>query len=84
MTPACSNAETGVGASITSVSQPCVGNCADFKSAASVIKIVAETASEDALPFLAAALIAAISVVPNAFVIIIAAVRRLAAPIRVK
>ena len=32
--PACSNADTGVGVSMTSVSQPCVGNCADFSTAA--------------------------------------------------
>ena len=64
MTPACSRADTGVGASITSVSQPWVGNCADFSKAASAIKTVAKTASDEPSPPLAAALIAAISVVP--------------------
>ena len=30
MTPACRSADTGVGVSMTSISQPWVGNCADF------------------------------------------------------
>lgn len=38
MIPACSRAETGVGASITSVSQPCTGKAAHFSAAASTRK----------------------------------------------
>ena len=32
-TPACSSADTGVGASITCINQPCTGSCAHFSSA---------------------------------------------------
>ena len=41
MMPACNIAETGVGVSITSTSQPCSGNCADFSSAVSTSSSVA-------------------------------------------
>jgi hypothetical protein len=65
ITPACSRAETGVGASMTSVSQPWVGNCADFSTAASASRAAAARAAQEASPLRASALIAAMSVVPK-------------------
>ena len=41
MMPACSSAETGVGVSITSISQPCTGNWADFNRPAKTISTAA-------------------------------------------
>ncbi len=66
-TPACSKADTGVGASIISVSQPWVGNCADFKTAASASRAAAATSDQECCPRAAIALIVAISVVPMLF-----------------
>ena len=63
-TPACNSAETGVGASITSVSQPWLGNCADFKSAASAKSPAAVAAIPPPSPRRAALRIPAIWVVP--------------------
>ncbi len=67
ITPACSSAETGVGASIISVSQPWVGNCADFSTAASASRAAAATSAQECCPLRASALIVAISVVPMLF-----------------
>ena len=50
ITPACSSAETGVGVSITSVSQPWTGNCADLKIAASASKPAARATPPGATP----------------------------------
>ena len=63
MTPAWSSADTGVGASITSVSQPCSGNCADFSIAATANRHAATTAAGPPSPMCAAAAIVAMSVV---------------------
>ena len=64
MTPACSSAETGVGASITSVSQPCTGNWADFSNAASARRQAAATARLPPAPCRAAPRMVPISPVP--------------------
>ena len=65
ITPACSRAETGVGASMTSVSQPWVGNCADFSSAASASRTAATMPAHVVPPLRASALMAAMSLVPK-------------------
>jgi hypothetical protein len=65
MTPACSSAETGVGVSITSVSQPWVGNCADFRIAASASAAATQVAPGTLSAAEAALRIAAMSPVPN-------------------
>ena len=63
ITPACSSADTGVGASITSVSQPCSGNCADFRIAASASSDATRIAGQELTSTRASSNIVAISVV---------------------
>ena len=64
MTPAWSRADTGVGVSMTSVSQPCIGNCADFRTAARARAAAIHMAVFPPSPSLAAARISAMSPVP--------------------
>ena len=49
-TPACSRAETGVGASITWISQPCTGNCADLRITVSASSSAAPCHSQPSGP----------------------------------
>ena len=64
ITPACSSAETGVGVSITSISQPWVGNCADLRMAASASRPAAQIVPAGATPSRAATRIVSMSAVP--------------------
>ena len=63
-TPACKRADTGVGASITSVNQPWVGNCAHLITAVSARNAGAPVSEPPPSPSRAAARTAEICVVP--------------------
>ncbi len=62
-TPAWSSAETGVGASITSVSQPCAGISADLNTAATARQVAIAQIEPGTIPARASAAIVAMSVV---------------------
>ncbi len=85
ITPAWSSAETGVGVSITSSSQPWKGNCADFRTAASTRSAAAPWAAIGTAPSPIApapAFTAARSRLPNSEKISAAAPTSAASPIR--